>query len=142
MQKLFVLLVGCFFFGHGMGQQPPARRAIVVLYENGGHHVDYSRAARVWLDRLAADSNFLITYINNTDSIDEGFLNKYGLFIQLDYPPYAWKEKAVAAFEQYIEQGKGGWIGFHHAGLLGEFDGYPMWKWFSGFMGGIRYTNY
>jgi hypothetical protein len=24
-------------------------------------------------------------------------------------------------FEDYITQGKGGWIGFHHAGLLGDF---------------------
>jgi len=30
----------------------------------------------------------------------------------------------------------------HHATLLGEFDGYPMWTWFSGFMGGIRFKNY
>jgi type 1 glutamine amidotransferase len=42
----------------------------------------------------------------------------------------------------YITQGKGGWIGFHHAGLLGDFDGYPMDPWFSQFMGGIRFTHY
>ncbi|UZR96122.1 ThuA domain-containing protein [Chondrinema litorale] len=37
---------------------------------------------------------------------------------------------------------KGGWLGFHHATLLGEFDGYSMWQWFSDFMGGIRFKNY
>ena len=42
----------------------------------------------------------------------------------------------------YIEEGRGGWIGFHHATLLGEFDGYPMWPWFSEFMGGIRWKDY
>jgi hypothetical protein len=47
------------------------------------------------------------------------------LFIQLDFPPYSWKDKAVKAFEQYINEGRGGWIGFHHATLLGEFDGFP-----------------
>jgi uncharacterized protein len=26
--------------------------------------------------------------------------------------------------------------------LLGEFDGYPIWPWFSDFMGGIRFKNY
>ena len=26
--------------------------------------------------------------------------------------------------------------------LLGEFDGFPMWDWFSRFMGDIRYSNY
>jgi len=115
---------------------------VLVLYENGGHHILFSKAAIPWLDKLAADSNFSIDYIQNTSSIDEAFLKKYRLFIQLDFPPYAWGEKAEKAFEHYIEQGEGGWIGMHHATLLGEFDGYPMWQWFSKFMGDIRFTNY
>jgi type 1 glutamine amidotransferase len=123
-------------------QQKAPRFAVLALYENGGHHVDYTKAARPWLDKLAADSNFKIDYIQNTDLIDSIFLSKYQLFIQLDYPPYAWKDKAVKAFEDYITHGRGGWIGFHHAALLGEFDGYPMWNWFSGFMGNIIYKNY
>ena len=49
---------------------------------------------------------------------------------------------AMAAFQRYIEEGRGGWIGFHHATLLGEFDGYPMWTWFHDFMGGIRWKDY
>ena len=118
------------------------RFKVLALYENGGHHVLYSARAKIWLDKLAADSNFSIDYIQNTDTITEQFLDQYQLFIQLDYAPYAWKDKAVTAFEQYIEKGKGGWIGFHHATLLGEFDGYPMWSWFSKFMGGIRWANY
>jgi type 1 glutamine amidotransferase len=48
----------------------------------------------------------------------------------------------MAAFIKYIEEGRGGWIGFLHASLLGEFDGYPMWDWFSDFMGGIRFKGY
>ncbi|MGZ3926516.1 MAG: ThuA domain-containing protein, partial [Mucilaginibacter sp.] len=123
-------------------QQKAPRFKVIALYENGGHHIEYSKAAKIWLDKLAADSNFSIDYIQNTDKIDEAFLNQYQLFIQLDYVPYAWKPTAVQAFQKYIEQGKGGWIGFHHASLLGEFDGYPMWRWFSAFMGGIRWKNY
>ncbi|MEI9956129.1 MAG: ThuA domain-containing protein [Ferruginibacter sp.] len=60
----------------------------------------------------------------------------------MDYPPYGWTTTAATAFKKYIEQGKGGWIGFHHATLLGEFDGFSMWQWFSGFMGDIRFKNY
>jgi uncharacterized protein len=138
---LLVITVVCFFT-MARGQQKTPRFKVVALYENGGHHVEYSKAARIWLDKLAADSNFSIDYIQNTDKIDNDFLNRYQLFIQLDYAPYAWKPKAVEAFEKYIEQGRGGWIGFHHASLLGEFDGYPMWQWFSDFMGGIRWKNY
>jgi len=61
------------------------------------------------------------------DKIDDDFLSHYQLIIQLNYPPYGWTPKAVAAFEKYIERGRGGWIGFHHATLLGEFDGTKMW---------------
>lgn len=114
----------------------------LVLAENGGHHIAFTKAAKPWLDKLAADSNFTIDYIENTNDIDEAFLSKYKLFIQLDYPPYGWTEKAVSAFQKYIEEDKGGWVGLHHATLLGEFDGFPMWQWFYDFMGKIRFKDY
>ena len=115
---------------------------VLALYENGGHHVEYSGRAKIWLNQLAAKKGFKIDYIQNTDTIDDALLSNYQLFIQLDYAPYAWTDKAVKAFERYIDEGRGGWIGFHHATLLGEFDGYPMWDWFSEFMGGIRWKDY
>jgi len=120
----------------------PPRFRVLALYENGGHHVEFSKRARVWLDQLAADSNFTIDYIQSTNPVNPAFLNKYQLIIQLDYVPYGWKDQAMSALQEYIEQGKGGWIGFHHASLLGEFDGYPMWNWFSTFMGGIVWKDY
>lgn len=141
MKKLILFLV-IFSCSVALARQKQPRFHTIALYENGGHHIEYSNAARVWLDKLAADSNFSIDYINNTDKINEEFLSHYQLFIQLDYPPYGWKPDAAAAFTKYIEEGKGGWIGFHHATLLGEFDGYPMWDWFHNFMGGIRWKNY
>src|ERR1700733_6225830 len=87
-----------------ISQNAPAFR-VLVLYENGGHHIQYSTRAKPWLEKLAADSNFSIDYIQNTEKIDEKFLDQYQLFIQLDYAPYAWTRKAVAAFQQYIEKG-------------------------------------
>lgn len=142
VKKSILLITLLFVFFTGNAQQKAARFHIIALYENGGHHIEYSKAAKIWLDKLAADSNFSIDYIQNTDKINDEFLSHYQLFIQLDYPPYGWKPDAVNAFIKYIEEGRGGWIGFHHATLLGEFDGYPMWNWFSNFMGGIRYKNY
>jgi hypothetical protein len=119
-----------------------SRFNVLVLAENGGHHILFTQAVKPWLTKLASDSSFSVDYITNTEPITEDFLKSYQLFIQLDYPPYGWTEKASSAFQKYIEQGQGGWIGFHHATLLGEFDGYPMWNWFSTFMGGITYKNY
>ena len=140
MQKSLLTLVFFSLFVSTVIAQPRFRA--LVLFENGGHHLAFTNRAQPWLDKLAADSNFIIQYIQNTDSINKTFLSRFDVFIQLDYPPYGWTADAMAAFKDYMEKGKGGWVGLHHATLLGEFDGYPMWTWFSGFMGGIRFKNY
>ena len=119
----------------------PAFKAL-VLTERGGLHEGFVVAALDWLKGYAAKNNFELTIINDTKPINETYLSKYKLFIQLNYPPYNWTDQSKAAFEKYIDQGRGGWVGFHHATLLGEFDGYPLWNWFSTFMGGIRFKNY
>ncbi|PWS33729.1 ThuA domain-containing protein [Pedobacter paludis] len=123
-------------------QQKKPRFKVLAIAENGGHHVAYSKAAKIWLNQLAIDSNFVIDYVQNTKMFTDAFLSQYQLLIQLDYPPYAWAPEEMEAFKKYLAQGKGGWIGFHHATLLGDFDGYKMWPWFSDFMGGIKFKNY
>jgi hypothetical protein len=125
-----------------LGQASPPKFHVVAIAEKGGIHKPFVDAAKVWLAQEAIKDGFSIDYIENTDKIDDQFLSHYQLFIQLNFPPYAWTPTAVAAFQKYIEEGRGGWIGFHHATLLGEFDGYPIWPWFSTFMGGIRFTKY
>jgi uncharacterized protein len=123
-------------------QQPQPKFKAVAIAEKGGIHKPFVDAAKVWLEREAVADGFTVDYIENTDKIDDAFLSQYAVFIQLNFPPYSWTPTAMAAFQRYIEEGRGGWIGFHHATLLGEFDGYPMWPWFSNFMGGIRFTKY
>ncbi len=122
------------------GQRPKFR--VIALAEENSIHRPFVDAARAWLEKEAVAGNFSIDYVHNTEKIDDAFLSRYQLFVQLDYPPYAWTPTAASAFQKCIEEGKAGWIGFHHATLLGEFDGYPMWRWFSDFMGGIRFKNY
>jgi len=120
----------------------PQRIKIIVLAEHAGIHRPFVDTAIVWLEKLAPECNFDIDYIENAVKINEEFLSKYQLFIQLDYPPYMWNDTAKAAFEKYIDEGKGGWIGFHHATLLGDFDGFKIWPWFANFMGEIKFSNY
>jgi type 1 glutamine amidotransferase len=49
---------------------------------------------------------------------------------------------AEAAFRKAMEQGTIGWIGFHHASLLGKFDGFEMSPFFHDFMGKIVFKSY
>lgn len=115
---------------------------VLVLNEGGGQHGPFTRLAMEWLHNDAKEKGYEITEIRNADTITDEFLQDYKLIIQLDFPPYTWPKNAQAAFIDYIDNGKGSWIGFHHASLLGEFDGYPLWEWFSDFMGGIKFQNY
>ncbi len=115
---------------------------VLVLTERGGPHEGFVVAALDWLGHFAEEKHFDFRVINKTDSISDEFLSRYQLFIQLNYPPYMWTDRAKAAFARYMEEGLGGWVGFHHASLLGEFDGYTMWNWYSEFMGGIRWKDY
>ena len=120
----------------------PHKAKVLVLTERGGQHGGFTDAGLRWLAAEGAKGNFSITEINNARNITEAYLSQFSLVIQLDFPPYTWPKEAEDAFVKYIEEGRGGWIGFHHATLLGEFDGYPMWQLFSDFMGGVRFKNY
>jgi uncharacterized protein len=122
--------------------RPPKFRVVALAERVSGDHQKFVDAARLYLDKLAAENDFAVDYITGTERINQEFLAQYKLFIQLNYPPYRWAPVAKDAFVDYITQGKGGWIGFHHASLLGDFDGYPMDPWFSQFLGGIRFTHY
>jgi type 1 glutamine amidotransferase len=141
--RFLALVLLSSFAGHlTAAQDKKVRFHVLALAEHGGIHKPFVDAAKVWLDQLSSENNFSVDYIEDTEKIDEAFLSHYNLFIQLNYPPYNWTDRAQKAFINYIEQGQGGWIGFHHATLLGEFDGFQMWPWFHQFMGGIRFKDY
>ena len=117
-------------------------RRVLVLAERGGLHEGFTATGLQWLDEQKERLNLELTVLETAEEIPQGEIGKYRLVLQLNHPPYAWSEAAQRDMEEYIDSGRGGFIGFHHATLLGEFDGYPMWEWFSDFMGKIRYKNY
>jgi type 1 glutamine amidotransferase len=135
------LLIFCVIANTQAQTTKPRFKAIAIA-EIGGGHALFDVAAKAWLNKLATDSNFTIDYITDTKPINKEFLKQYQLFIQLDYPPYPWGKDAQEAFEDYIENARGGWVGFHHPTLLGVFDGYPMWEWYSKFIGDIQFKRH
>ena len=139
--RLFAILIVGYGQAVAQGTAQP-KFHVIALAEKGGIHEPYVEAAKVWLAREAVRDGFTIDYIQDTSAINDAFLARYQLFIQLNYPPYGWTPTAMRAFETYIDEGRGGWIGFHHATLLGYFDGFDLWDWFSNFMGGIQFKDY
>lgn len=153
-KKYFLLILFVSIFIISCGSQPMTSDVksektkdntpfkALILTERGGQHGSFTDEAFRWLDTFSVNNNFEYVEINNTELINKEYLAQFSVVVQLDFPPYTWTDDAQSAFIEYIEQGKGGWVGFHHATLLGEFDGYSMWQWFSDFMGGIRFKNY
>lgn len=125
----------------GLAGAAPMKHVLVVA-EGGGHHKAFTDVAVPWLDSAAREKGIAVSEIRNMNNVSTQFLDSYDAFVQLDFPPYTWPKEAENAFMDYIRKGKGGYVGFHHATLIGEFDGWPMWKWFSDFMGGIQFKGY
>lgn len=115
---------------------------LLVLTERGGQHGGFTDAAMKWLTTFAAERGYTLTEINDSKLINKEMLVRHKVLIQLDYVPYGWSEDAKAALEQALFDGTIGWVGFHHAALLGDFDGHTMWQWFADFMDGIRFKSY
>ncbi|WON93280.1 ThuA domain-containing protein [Sphingobacterium sp. UGAL515B_05] len=136
---LFFMMIGTI---SALSAQGRNTFAVLVLTERGGQHASFTDTGLEWLKNSGEKDGFHLTEIHDTEKITKEYLTQFKVIIQLDYPPYRWTEEAEKAFIDYIENGRGGWVGFHHAALLGEFDGYKMWNWFSNFMGGIRFKNY
>jgi type 1 glutamine amidotransferase len=118
-------------------------RRIIALAEPGQTiHQPFADAALHWLQETAPKEGFTVDYIRTTDPIDDAYLAGHDLFVQVNYPPYRWTPVAEAAFRKAMEQGTIGWVGFHHASLLGKFDGFEMSPFFHQFMGNIVFKSY
>lgn len=108
-------------------------------------HAPYVRAATTWLTALAAQKNFTFTSVVDPNSITDDFLTPYNLILQLNYTPFGWNTTAQAAFEKYLTEGRGGWVGMHHAALYGpevQPAGEAPWTWFYNFIGQINFLDY
>jgi type 1 glutamine amidotransferase len=121
----------------------PGIYRVIALAEPGQTlHQPFVDAAMDWLQKRATEEGFVVDYIRTTDPINDQFLGEHKVFIHLNYPPYRWTPVAEAAFKKAMEQGTIGWIGFHHASLLGKFDGFEMSPFFHAFMGSIVFKSY
>ena len=71
MKKFYsFLIVFTLVFALGLHAQTP-RFKILAIGEGGGHHVEYTKAAKVWLNKLAADSNFAVDYGTNFRNVNK-----------------------------------------------------------------------
>ena len=132
-------------------QTPTPRFNVLVIAElrDPNHpdrdeiHRPYVEAAKTWLDRLAADSNFAVSYLESPNAITDSTLENVAVVWQMNFTPFRWNATAKAALEKYLDGGRGAWLGDHHAGLYGAAVTRETWPWFvDNLLGGINYKNY
>jgi type 1 glutamine amidotransferase len=118
---------------------------VIAEFRTDDQHYPMVVAAKTWFAKLAADSTITVDWVVDPNNFTDAYLANYKVVIQMNYPPFAWNAASMAAFQKYIEQGKGGWIGLHHASLYSQNvlgAGQSLFTWFQPFLGGITYQNY
>lgn len=143
--SLLHILLAALMLMPGIGLSAKTQSAeprLLVLTERGGQHEAFVSAALRWLADYAKQHRWQVDVVGDTRTINDTTLARYKVLLQLDYPPYNWTDAAQQAMEHAMRDGTMGWIGFHHASLLGDFDGFPMWQWASRFLGGIKFQGY
>jgi hypothetical protein len=83
MKKLSLLLVSVLILivlSPAVYAKKPKYK-VLALADNGGGHVLFSKAGKVWLNKLAEEKNFTIDYISSPNVITKDMLNQYRLFI-------------------------------------------------------------
>ena len=132
-------------------QAPAPRFKVLVIAERRDPknadkheiHRPYVEAAKTWLATLAADSNFTVSYLESPNTITDSTLSKVDVIWQMNYTPFRWNAAAKAALERYVDSGKGGWLGGHHASLYCAAVTDETWPWFfDNLIRGINYKNY
>jgi type 1 glutamine amidotransferase len=128
----------------GTTDAPLPKINILAIAELGTDpHVPFVMAAKPWLMQFAADNNMTITFVENGNGITDAMLANYNLILQLNYRPFLFNATAQAAIEKYLTDGKGGWLGLHHAALYGSAVSNVTWPWyFNNILGQINYKDY
>ncbi|HEX9512553.1 MAG TPA: ThuA domain-containing protein [Puia sp.] len=125
-----------------MPVRPAPSFKVLVVASRAKDHVKMIAAARPFLEKMAADNNFILDFTDDTSRINDANLANYQVFVMLQLAPFDMSGSQQAALQKFAEQGKG-WVGIHAAGLTGkEFlaPNTPYWDWFEGFMGGVLYS--
>lgn len=103
-------------------------KVLLITETAGWHHESISNGITA-INELAATHNFEVVRQQNATKITEGELKKYDAVIFLSTTADIFDENEQAAFEKYIQSGKG-YVGIHAAADT-EYE----WEWYTKLVG-------
>jgi type 1 glutamine amidotransferase len=136
---LIVALISIFLIA--AAPEPAPAFKVLVITSKADDHMRMMTRAKPFLEKIARENNFFIEVTDDSSKINDAYLKKYAVFVQLQLAPFDISKKQQDALQHFAEQGKG-WVGIHAAGLTGDQFGQKAgtyWDWFEGFMGGVVY---
>lgn len=114
---------------------------VFMIASKAQDHLSCSLGAKPVVEQMGAANGFTVDFTTDTGLITEANLAKYQVFMQMHLAPFEMSIKHRAAFQKFVDGGKG-WVGIHAAGLTGgQFSG-SEWTWYTGFFGGVTYVNH
>jgi type 1 glutamine amidotransferase len=115
----------------------PAFKAIIwAIPQNQDQYHNFMNDAKIYIQKLGADSNFQADYCDDVSKFTDAFLSQYDLDIDIDLEVTNFNDQQKKAFENFINAGKG-WVGVHTAGINKN-----NWPWFDAFLGGTRWNEH
>ncbi len=118
---------------------------VFMISSTASDHLAMSAAARTALAQMGQMNDFTVDATTDTTLINEANLASYQVFLSMHLAPFEIKLEQRAAFEHFIQQGKG-WVGVHAAGLIIPSEwpvrNLPPWDFYSTLMGGAAYVTH
>jgi type 1 glutamine amidotransferase len=109
---------------------------VLVIQGTTSDHTPTSNAAKPVLAKMAAENGFTIDFSSDHSLINDANLAKYQVFLQLNLYPFDLTASERAAFQKFVESGKG-WVGVHASGCANN-----AWPWYSKFMGDVTFSGH
>lgn len=141
MKTAIRTLILAIALGAGLAAaQAPFR--VFMIASKASDHLATSTAAKGVVTRMGEENGFIVDYTTDTSLITETNLARYDVFFQMHLAPFEFNAKHKAAFQKFIEAGKG-WLGIHAAGLTGnQFSSAGNWMYYRTFFGGVDYVDH
>jgi type 1 glutamine amidotransferase len=110
---------------------------VLVLYGGGdAGHSPMSLAGRPVLEKLGAAAGFTVEFTADKTVLNDAALATVPLLVMLNQYPFELSGSQRAAFQKYIESGKG-WVGIHSTGCA-----QPDWAWYAKFLGNVTWVGH
>lgn len=125
------------------GQGTLKKFSVIAFYtaQNDAAHISFVHEANRWFPRMGTQYGFTYDSTSNWDNLNAEFLNQYQVVLFLDTRPDVPAQRM--AFQKYMENGGGAWMGFHFAAFALTPSTYPQnWDWYhQQFLGSGSYAS-